>query len=163
MAGRGAGPGAVGDNAGMPQLSATVTVAAPAARVWALVTDWSRQGEWIPATEVHLTRGTGTALGDRVVARTAVGPLGFDDPMEITGWDPPHRCEVRHLGRVVRGSGTFEVEPVDAATARFRWVEQVDVPLGAAGALAFRLLRPVFEALLRAGMRRVAGSAATRW
>ena len=26
-------------------------------------------------------------------------------------FDPPHRVDVRHLGRVVRGTGTFLVEP----------------------------------------------------
>ncbi len=144
----------------MPELSATVVVAAPAAGLWALVTDWPRQSAWGPATTVRVTRGRGDQVGDRLVARTALGPLGFDDPMEITRWEPPHRCDVRHLGRVVRGSGVFRVEAVDGAHARFTWVEQVDVPFGVVGRLGFRLLAPAVEAGLRFGLRRLARLAA---
>lgn len=145
----------------MPELTVSVAVAAPAERTWALVTDWALQGRWIPATAVTVTRGSGTAVGDRVVARTAVGPIGFDDPMEITRWDPPHRCDVVHLGRVVRGTGIFAVEDLGPARSRFTWAEQVEVPLGAVGLVGFRLLRPVFGLMLRVALRRLARMAAT--
>ncbi|MFD0327404.1 hypothetical protein ACFQZC_02200 [Streptacidiphilus monticola] len=32
--------------------------------------------------------GTGHAVGDVVLARTSLGPLGFDDPMEIVALTP---------------------------------------------------------------------------
>jgi hypothetical protein len=86
--------------------------------------DWSRQGEWIPATRVH----GGTGVGAQVVARTAVGPVGFTDTMIITEWDPPRRCVVRHTGQVVRGDGIFEVIP-DGELTEFRWTELVELPL----------------------------------
>ena len=41
-------------------------------------------------------------------AVTAIGPVGFTDTMEIVEWDPPHRCVVRHTGRVVRGEAEHE-------------------------------------------------------
>jgi uncharacterized protein YndB with AHSA1/START domain len=74
------------------EVIAQVRVRATPEKVWAVAMDWSRQGEWIPATQV---RG-GTGVGARVVARTAVGPVGFTDTMVITEWDPPRRCVVRH-------------------------------------------------------------------
>ena len=140
----------------MAQVSASVDIAASVEQTWRAVMDWSRQGEWIPATRVRATAGSGDAVGDRVVARTALGRLGFDDPMEIVRWEPPHVCEVRHLGRVVRGTGTFVVEPAGAGRSRFVWSEQLTVPGGRAGELAFRLTRPVTGLLLRLALRRLA-------
>jgi carbon monoxide dehydrogenase subunit G len=142
------------------EVSASVVIAAEAEQVWRFVTDWSRQGEWIPATRVRTLSGEGDALGDRVVARTALGPVGFDDPMEIVRCEQPHLCEVRHLGRVVRGSGTFAVEPAGTARSRFVWTEQLTVPGGRIGELGFRLLRPLTELLLRLALRRLARAAA---
>lgn len=99
--------------------------------------DWSRQGEWIPATVV---RG-GTGVGARVEARTGVGPAAFTDTMVITEWAPPRRCVVRHTGRVVRGSGVFEVVP-QGEFSEFRWTELIDLPVPEA-------VRPVATAIGR--------------
>lgn len=144
----------------MVHISVGVDVAAPAEVTWRAATDWARQGDWIPATRLRVTHGTGTAPGDRVLARTAVGPVGFDDPMEITRWDPPRACEVRHLGRVVRGTGVFEVVPASANRSRFVWTEQLDLPLGVVGRLGFVLVRPFAVAGLRLALRRFARHAA---
>lgn len=84
---------------------------------FARVTDWERHR--VPFTEV-----TVTPIG--FTARTAVGPLGFDDPMEVTRWDPPHRVELHKLGRIVRGSATITVEPHDAGSV-VTWDEDVSV------------------------------------
>ena len=108
------------------EVSAWTRVRATPERVWQVAMDWSRQGEWIPATRV---RG-GTGVGAQVVARTAVGPVGFTDTMIVTEWDPPRRCVVRHTGKVVRGSGIFEVIPHGELT-EFRWTEVVELPLPA--------------------------------
>ena len=68
--------------------------------------------------------------------------------MEIVGWDPPHRATVRHTGRVVRGSGVFTVlerrtdDGREAST--FVWSEQLDLPLGALGALGWPVVKPAF-------------------
>jgi carbon monoxide dehydrogenase subunit G len=109
------------------EVSAGTRVRATPERVWEVAMDWSRQGEWIPVTRVH----GGTGVGAQVVARTGIGPVGFTDTMIITEWDPPRRCVVRHTGKVVRGSGIFEVIPHGELT-EFRWTELVDLPLPAA-------------------------------
>ena len=82
------------------------------------MTDWSRQHECIWATQV---RG-GQGLGRTVVGWTGVGPVGFTDTIIISEWDPLLRCVVRHTGRVVRGSGIFEVIPT-GQESEFRWTE----------------------------------------
>lgn len=113
----------------MPALEITsrIRVRADPQRVWDLAMDWSRQREWVPATVV---RG-GTGAGAEVVARTALGRVGFTDTMVITEWTPPRRCVVRHAGRVVRGLGVFEVVP-QGELSEFRWTELIDLPVPAA-------------------------------
>jgi carbon monoxide dehydrogenase subunit G len=134
------------------RVSAQVHVAADPHEVWRLMTDWSRQHEWIWATQV---RG-GQGLGATVVGWTGVGPVGFTDTMVISEWDPPLRCVVRHTGRLVRGSGTFEVIPV-GEEADFRWTEDLELPLPPAmGKMAGLVIRPVAEASLAASLRRFA-------
>lgn len=118
------------------EVSVSVDIAADPQTVFAAVIDWARQAQWIPLTRVRVLAGD-AGLGQRVVARTAVSGLGFDDPMTVTWWDPPHRCEVLHTGRVVRGTGAFVVEPAPGGS-RFTWQERVLLP---GGPLA-PLLRP---------------------
>jgi hypothetical protein len=83
--------------------------------------------------------------------------------MVITHWDPPRECTVKHLGKIVRGTGTFAVEPTrsDAGSggSRFTWSEDVVPPLGRLGAVAWPLVRPGFEALMRVSLRRLAREA----
>lgn len=127
-----------------------VEVDAPAEITWSRVTDWATQGRWILGTQVRVVRGTGTAVGDRVLAVTGVGSRGLQDVMEITEFTPPTRCAVRHVGRVVRGDGLFLVEPITAARSRMTWIDDVEPPFGSVGALAWRLAG---ERFFRVGAR----------
>jgi hypothetical protein len=140
-------------------ITARVTLAEPPARVWQVALDWSRQHEWIWATRVS----GGAAAGAAVVARTGLGPAGFTDTMEITEWDPPRRCTVRHTGKVIRGIGIFEVVPVSGGAgngagngAEFRWTERMPVPAPLAGPLGGRLITPIGRWFLQTSLRRLA-------
>lgn len=112
-----------------------VDVAAHPDAVWGWVGDWDRQRMWMPLTRVRHRDGPALAVGTRVVARTGLGPVAFDDLMTVTSVeDEPGGArwyEVLHTGRVVRGVGLFRVEPRPAGTARFVWWERVEVPGGA--------------------------------
>ena len=97
----------------MAELVVTAEVRAPAQAVWDLLTDWEQHDRWM-----LLTSATGgRAEGASIAAFTGVGRVGFTDPMTIVVWEPPRRCVVRHTGRVVRGSGAFEVQRRWARTA----------------------------------------------
>ena len=126
------------------EITLSVDVDAPVQTVWDVVTDWENQGEWMLGTRVRVTGGDGRSRGSELAATTGVGPLGVTDTMEIVGWDPPHRATVRHTGTVVRGSGTFTVVERDADRAEFVWSEDLDLPLGALGALGWPVVRPLF-------------------
>jgi len=139
------------------ELTVPVDVAAPPDAVWGKVTDWERQGDWMLGTRVRtLGEGDGRRLGATLEAVTGLGPLGVTDRMEIVEWTPPRRCVVRHLGRVVRGDGVFEVVPLGADRARVLWSELLDLPLGRLGALGWRVLRPAFGAGVAYSLRRMA-------
>lgn len=134
----------------------TVDVAAPAEDTWAGATDWANQGAWMLGTTVRPTRLDGRGVGGAIEAFTGIGRLGFVDPMQITVWEPPARCHVLHKGRLVRGTGAFEVERRGAAASRFVWREDLELPLGALGRLGWPLVKPVFAAGVRTSLQKFA-------
>ncbi|MFC5910594.1 SRPBCC family protein [Streptacidiphilus monticola] len=78
--------------------------------------------------------GTGHAVGDVVLARTSLGPLGFDDPMEIVALTPPSPgrdglCRLEKRGRTVRGWAELRVAdtPGAAPGSTATWVEDLHV------------------------------------
>lgn len=122
---------------------------------WDVVMDWNGQSRWMLFTRVWPTEQDGRGVGGGVAARTAVGPLGFTDDMVITQWDPPTACRVKHLGKLVRGVGAFEVAPAPAGST-FTWSEDVVPPFGRFGTAMWPVIRPGFELMMRISLRRLA-------
>lgn len=125
--------------------------AAPADRVFAVLSDWPRHADWMPFTRAE----GGAKVGDGLRAWTGVGPIGFLDTMVITDWRPGRRVAVRHTGRVVRGEAWFEVVP-EGTGCRVVWAERVDLPLGPLGRAGWLAAGPVVKAFMRLGLRRLA-------
>ncbi|MET7687523.1 SRPBCC family protein [Streptomyces sp. NPDC005483] len=101
---------------------------------WRRLTEWPRHGEVVPLTRVTVVPPGPTAEGTLVVARSGIGPLGFDDTMEVTVWRPPAEgvsglCRLEKRGRIVRGWAELEVHPGPGGRARVVWREQLRVPL----------------------------------
>jgi carbon monoxide dehydrogenase subunit G len=138
----------------MPELTERIDIDAAPEQVWAALTDWERQGEWMLATDVRTVAGPAQSVHGRLAARTGL-PLpggrriGLLDTMIITKWEPPRRVEVQHTGRVVRGPGIFEIEP-RGGHSTFVWTERLYFPYGYLGELAWWLAKP----FLRFGVRR---------
>ena len=122
---------------------------------WDVVMDWERQSRWMLFTRVWATEQDGTGEGGGVAARTSVGGVGFTDDMVITHWDPPRECTVKHLGKVVRGTGTFRIAPASTTGSTFTWAEDVVPPLGRLGVLGWAVVRPGFEWMMRVSLRRL--------
>jgi carbon monoxide dehydrogenase subunit G len=134
------------------ELVVSTEVAAPVEPVWAALTDWDHHDRWMLLTRA---RG-GHGVGAPIEAFTGVGRLGFLDTMTIIVWEPPHRAVVRHTGRLVRGSGSFEVMPSDERGSRIVWSEWVELPLGLLGRLGWPLVRPLIRAGVAFSLRRLA-------
>jgi uncharacterized protein YndB with AHSA1/START domain len=110
----------------MTRFSVSVEIDAPVERTWAVVTDWERQGEWMPLTEVRVSADSAMGVGAKISARSGSGNACVVDPMVVDVWQPPHRCEVVHLGKVVAGRGTFVVEALPGDRSRFTWQEELE-------------------------------------
>jgi hypothetical protein len=141
-------------------LALSVDVDAPVERTWAGATDWAGQSAWMLGTDVRATAQGGTGVGGGIEAWTGVaaGPvrLGFLDSMVIERWEPPRLCHVRHTGRVVRGTGTFEVAARAGGGSTFHWREDLELPVGVVGRLGWVLVRPLFALGVQASLRRFA-------
>ncbi len=140
------------------QIRCEVEVGAPAEVVWAYVTDWARQGEWIPLTRVE-PAGRADRVGGRIRAWTGVGPVGFWDTMTITGWDAldggSASCEVMHTGSLVRGDGGFSVRALPGDRSVVEWWERLILPAGPLGAMAWRVLGPLTRRGVQLALRRM--------
>jgi len=121
---------------------------------WDATIDWDRQSRWMLLTRVWATEHDGAGVGGGVAARTSVGGMGFTDRMVITHWDPPRECTVKHLGTVVRGTGTFAIAPAGVGST-FTWAEDVVPPLGRLGRMGWPVVRPAFELMMRISLRRL--------
>lgn len=126
----------------------------PAAEAWRRVTDWERHGGTVPFTSVTVPTGLPTRAGTVFVARTGVGPLGFDDPMEVVRWTPPAAgraglCQLEKRGSVVRGRASIDVRPTGSGS-HVIWVEEVRMRLvpGWGDPLVARAGRRIFGRVL---------------
>ncbi|MEI6109720.1 MAG: SRPBCC family protein [Actinomycetes bacterium] len=140
----------------MEHIELEISVLAPAEQVWAAITNWPAQDKWMLGTKVKPIDGDGTGVGGKIAAFTGIGPLGFLDTMEITVWNPPTRCDVLHTGRIVRGTGTFEVVSIGEQASNFIWSEDLDLPLGWFGKAGFAILRPAFVFGVRKSLEKFA-------
>ncbi|GGR69105.1 hypothetical protein GCM10010269_04820 [Streptomyces humidus] len=124
---------------------------------WRRLTRWSRHGDVVPLTRVTVLTPPPDHEGTVFVARSGLGPLAFDDRMELTVWQPPAddapgRCRLEKRGRVVLGWAEIEVRPQPDGRTRVIWREELDV----------RLLPSLLDPLLGAAARAVFGRAADR-
>ncbi len=106
----------------------------PALEAWERLTDWERHTALIPLTTVTRLPGPAAGAGSGFNARTSLGRVGFDDPMEVTFWRPPAGdapgvCRIVKHGRVVVGWAVLTVTP-QASGSTVTWQEEADVRLG---------------------------------
>ena len=147
----------------MRELVERIDVDATPEQVWAALTDWTRQGEWMLATDVETVGGPAQGLHGRLAARTGL-PLpggrhvGLLDTMIITKWEPPRLVEVQHTGRIIRGPGIFEIEP-RGEHATFVWTERLWLPYGLLGQAGWFLAKPFVVLGVRRSLRRFAAFA----
>jgi hypothetical protein len=116
------------------RLEVEVVAAAPRQVVWDVLTDWERQSEWmLDAKAVYVL--TPERTGEGVTIRCPTNLLGMtvQDVMRVTGWREPEYLEVTHLGRIITGTGAFELLDGPGETTLVRWWEEIDPPLGGVG------------------------------
>jgi len=140
---------------GSGEVTATVIVRAPAAKVFAAFISWDRQGEWIPFTRVRVVSGDG-GEGSLIEAVTAVGPAVLRDEMRVDRVDAPYEVRVIHCGRLLRGPGVMRCTPLGGDRTQMVWHEWFQVPGGTVGRLAWPLMWPGSKLSLNLALRRFA-------
>lgn len=129
----------------------------PLEEAWTVLLDWERQADWmLDADSVTVVSEQREGVGVRLAVRTLLfGIPAFTEPMEVIGWDPPRRLEIRH-GSLVSGAGTWTLEPVEGGT-RFTWREEIRLAAPLVGDLAATMYRPVMRWLMGRAMRGLRG------
>lgn len=140
-------------------LRISFTVNAPCEKVWEKIADWPSQGTWMLQTKVWVTNSQSEGVGTSIAAFT--GPLyflyprfkflGLLDLMNVTNWQPPYRCDVEHVGKVLKGSGSFQLTRLEAEKTRFDWSETILAPRA-----LFLVIAPFFYAGVRISLARFA-------
>lgn len=126
---------------GAGEVTATVVVNAPAEQVFAALTAWERQSDWIPLTTVRVVEGDG-GEGSLVEAVTAFGPAELRDEMRVVRVDAPYEVGVVHCGKLLRGPGVLRCTPMDRDRTQVVWHEWFHLPGGTAGRVARPVLWP---------------------
>lgn len=138
---------------GAGEVTATVIVNAPAERVFAALTAWERQSDWIPFTRVRVVDGDG-GEGSLIEAVTTVGPAVLRDEMRVVRLDPPYEVGVVHCGRLLRGPGVLRCTPMQGQRTQVVWHEWFHLPGGVAGRFAWPVLWPGSKVSLLGALRR---------
>jgi len=142
-------------------LAISLRVNAPRVQVWEKIADWESQGEWMLQTKVWVTSDQVSGVGTTIAAFT--GPLnkfyprlkspGLLDLMTVTGWEVPSRCDVVHVGKILKGTGTFLLSEESDGSTRFDWSETIEAPR-----VIFMLIAPFLYAGVRISLNRFARS-----
>ncbi|MFH8576114.1 SRPBCC family protein [Streptomyces zaomyceticus] len=108
------------------------TVPSAPEEVWRRLTDWPAHGRQVPLTRTRVLTPGPNRAGTRFTARTGIGRLSFDDPMEVVRWEPPAAgragtCRLEKSGRVVRGWALVEVTELPGGGSRVLWTEELSV------------------------------------
>ncbi|MEW2396214.1 SRPBCC family protein [Streptomyces sp. NPDC046862] len=127
----------------------------PVDQAWLRLTDWQRHADVVPLTRVTVRTPPPTREGTVFVARSGVGRLAVDDPMEVVTWQPPTKdtntafCRLAKRGSIVTGWAEIEVSPCGGAGSRVLWREDLSV----------RLLPRTLDGLLKLAARWMFGRA----
>jgi carbon monoxide dehydrogenase subunit G len=135
--------------------------AAPIGVVWDVLTRWEEQPRWmLDAKEVHVTSPHREGVGVELRCPTNLLGLTVQDTMRVTRWEPPNVLEVVHTGRIITGTGAFELSVAADGGTRIGWWEEVDPPLGALGELGANLfVAPIVRRIFRRSLRNLARTA----
>ena len=142
------------------QITESVNVDAPPERVWDLVADVTRMGEWSPETTAAWWLGdaSGPAVGARFKGRNRRGPVRWSTTCEITAADRGRQFSFVRMSRIDGGTEwTYTMQAEGDATVLTEAARQRRLP-GPAARLAGRMTFGADrEAQIREGLRTTIG------
>ena len=142
-------------------LRITIDLPCSQEHAWAAVADWESQGNWMLQTKVWVTSQIREGVGTSISAFT--GPfykfypkfssLGLLDTMVVTKWQPPEICDVVHTGKVLKGTGSFVLSPINSTSTKFNWSETIEC-----SRLKFLVIAPFLWVGVRISLARLSTS-----
>ncbi|WP_433298375.1 SRPBCC family protein [Actinoplanes sp. CA-030573] len=126
---------------GTGEVTATVIVNAPAAKVFDAFLNWEGQSQWIPFTKVRVVEGDG-GEGSLVEAITALGPASLRDELRVVKVNPPFEVRVVHCGKILRGPGSVRCTAMSGDRTQVVLHEWFHLPAGPVGKVAWPVLWP---------------------
>lgn len=79
--------------------------------------------------------------------------LGLLDTMVVTKWQPPEICDVVHTGKVLKGTGSFVLSPINSTSTKFNWSETIEC-----SRLKFLVIAPFLWVGVRISLARLSTS-----
>jgi uncharacterized protein YndB with AHSA1/START domain len=138
---------------GLVRIERSITLPASPEEAWRVLVQWESQPRWMgDADRVEVVSAAREGVGVRLGVRTRIlGVPAFTEPIEVTGWAPPARLEVRHGGPVA-GSGAWTLEPVDGGS-HLTWTEEARLAVPVLGEFAAWLYAPVLRWFMGRALR----------
>jgi hypothetical protein len=95
-------------------------------RLWELLTDWERQGEWmLEASEFEVVSPQHSGVGVVVETTVRIAGIATRDRIRIDIWEPPTESGNGHLGIVhlgwVQGRGDIHLRELPDGRTRVDW------------------------------------------
>ena len=142
-------------------LEMETTVPAAPELVWRLITDWERQGDWmLEASDFVVTSAHREGIGVEAEATIKIAGIETRDKVRVTGWEPPRRLAIEHLGWV-SGAGEIYVVPSGPGRSHLFWREELYPPLGLLGALGLTAFKPLMRRIFVRDLDVLVGLAAS--
>ena len=123
-------------------LEMEATMDAPPEVIWDLITDWERQDDWmLEASDFVVTSAHREGIGVEAEATIKIAGIKTRDRVRVTGWEPPRRLAIAHLGWV-GGAGEIYVVPSGSGRSHVFWREELYPPMGILGAIGLTFFKP---------------------
>lgn len=135
------------------------TLPGPQRVVWDLITDWENLSDWmLEASHFVVTSEHRTGIGVEAEATIKIGGISTRDKVQISGWEPPKRLAIDHLGWVA-GRGEMHLTPLAGDRTHLFWREELIPPqsLGGLGALGLTGFKPVMRRIFERDLRVLKG------
>lgn len=133
------------------------TVPGPPSVVWALITDWEHQNDWmLEARDFKVTSKQRKGVGVEAQATISIGGITTRDVVRVVGWEPNRRLAIEHRGWV-SGRGEIHLTPLGEDRTHIFWREELEPPVGVLGALGLTAFKPLMTRLFRRDLKVLAG------
>jgi hypothetical protein len=133
------------------------TMPGPPEIVWALITDWEHQDDWmLEATDFTVTSEQREGVGVEAEATIRIAGITTRDKVLVTGWDPPRKLEMEHRGWV-SGYGQMSLTPLKGDRTHLFWREELYPPVGILGSAGMTALKPMMARTFGRDLKILAG------